>query len=871
MTQAPTFHADTYLPYMRDVAGCEQTLQELNLMWRLIDASARMNCPDEAKTILSTLAATRAGFDALEAALVRTLVQEKVGNVSKAIGTKAQYVIDIVVRNLFERTADIGFLATDGELCNYVAGLEGARSTVENRLQQYRSKYTVYDEIILLDLQGAVLANLDHDSALQCDQPLLAATLGSDGHIETFRASPLRPGKERALIYSRRMHNPQSGVIVGVLCLCFHFEEEMAGIFHSHRDDDNDAVMLLLDGSDRVIASSAPGWIANGATLPTNLQGDAAVRSFCGRQYLVRTCGSAGYQGYPGPPGWLGQVMLPLEIAFSGRPAAALQHLDAALAAGLLSHAETFCPPLHAVMTAVTTASNTIERIVWNGQLLTAGQDGTMQRLKSILDQISETGHRSDALFSSSIQALYQTVLASSMRDAQSTAHLLVDLLDRNLYERSDDCRWWALAGELRSALALPQLEAASLQKIEQVLGTINGLYTVYTRLFVYDRNGVIIASSGDSGTGAGTDSTDSADSVHTEAVVGSSIDADCLSHVLQLRSAQHYHVSGFEPSTLYDGQPTYIYHAALRAPGDEHRVIGGIGIVFDSAPELRNMLVDAIAGRRNMHAFFVHRDGVILSGTDPRHPVGTCLALDAALLQTANGESAVTISVHDGQYAIVASSASCGYREFKISDGYVEDVVAVVIESFGAVLEQVATPPVQDHAVEADLTSIGGTEYATFACGKNLFAIAATCVRQALPHADMLPTAIGARAGRIGLLDLKRDERRRDFAWVFDLAQLTTGRPGVVGPNSQVLVMELGRHTVGLLVDALHAVPSFSAAQIIPMPFALMGSSVLVTQVIKANQGALLLQLIDPERLLALLLEQELPQDEALPMRSAA
>ena len=107
---------EIFLPFMRDVSRCEQSLQELNLMWRIIESSAKMNCPTEAKTILPTMAATRAGFAKLEQELVVSLVQEKVRNVMAGIGTKAQYVIDIVVRNLFERTADIGFLATDSAI-----------------------------------------------------------------------------------------------------------------------------------------------------------------------------------------------------------------------------------------------------------------------------------------------------------------------------------------------------------------------------------------------------------------------------------------------------------------------------------------------------------------------------------------------------------------------------------------------------------------------------------------------------------------------------------------------------------------------------------------------------------------------------------
>lgn len=131
-TWAPThekelsMNLDDYLPYMRDVVRCEASLRELNLMWRVIEAMAEMNCGDDASGLLPMIAATRQGFERLERDLVDSLVRQRVDNVMAEVGTQARDVIDIVVRNLYERTADVGFLATDRELCEYVAGLRTA-------------------------------------------------------------------------------------------------------------------------------------------------------------------------------------------------------------------------------------------------------------------------------------------------------------------------------------------------------------------------------------------------------------------------------------------------------------------------------------------------------------------------------------------------------------------------------------------------------------------------------------------------------------------------------------------------------------------------------------------------------------------------
>ncbi|HQT30443.1 MAG TPA: hypothetical protein PLE48_00785 [Thiobacillus sp.] len=103
MSNASNQKNDLFLPYMRDVVRSEQSLRELNLMWRMIESSARMNPLAETQSILQTMTATRAGFDQLEHELVSSLVHEKCANVLMEIGTKAHYVIDIVVRNLYER------------------------------------------------------------------------------------------------------------------------------------------------------------------------------------------------------------------------------------------------------------------------------------------------------------------------------------------------------------------------------------------------------------------------------------------------------------------------------------------------------------------------------------------------------------------------------------------------------------------------------------------------------------------------------------------------------------------------------------------------------------------------------------------------
>jgi chemotaxis signal transduction protein len=847
MQEAGLLPIDTFLPYMRDVVRCEQSLRELNQMWRMIEASAKMNCPVEAKTILPTMAATRSGFNRLEQELVNSLVREKVGNVLAEIGTRAQYVIDIVVRNLYERTADIGFLATDRELCAYAAGLSDDDTAIRARLRAYRSKYTVYDEIILLDTEGNVLAHVDDAIPLEHSRDaLLAESLASDTYVETFRATDLRPGREKALIYSRRMMHPDTGAPVGVLCLCFHFEEEMAGIFRAHRDPEGRANMLLLDGDNRVIATADELWIPRGAVVPVNRDANPRLMVYGGREYLVRTFVAEGYQGYMGPHGWQGQVMTPVDIAFHGNAGGSLAALDTSIADGLLSHARSFCPPLYEIVTA----AETIRRVVWNGQVMTAGQHGELQKLKTILDQISETGNRSNELFAQSIRDLYETVLASSMRDVESVSALLVDLLDRNLYERSDDCRWWALTPELRHALAAGQPDATSLKEITGILDYINSLYTVYTRLFVYDTEGRILACTNAMENG--------------ESMIDKNIEPATLEAVLALQGQQQYHVTPFTANSLYAGKPTYVYHAAIRAPQDENRVVGGIGIVFDSGPEFSAMLRGALTGKEGVSALFIDRRGNVISSTDPAYLPGSQFALDPALLALENGAKASRVVVHDGHYAVMGVSVSNGYREFKVSDGYKEDVLSVVLNFFGEVRDR-STSSVSKDLTLANGVHAGGHEYATFFIEGMLLALPAENVLEALPASAISPVSMNAGRERVGVVAHHRAGESDSFVWVFDLRFLMYGVPSEIDSASQVILVSHQGRDIGLLVDELHEVPEFAASQIVPMPLATAADGLLVKKVIQANEGRVLIQALDVAQLYASLRAQTLPPPMSL------
>ena len=129
---------ETFSPYIHSVTQCKDILRDLNGTWSLISAIAEISCPKEAATILPAMEATKIGFGDLESKLTSQLVSEEIKKTCLELESKAQVSIDILVRNLYERTADIGFLATNADICNFVqAALKSEMTDIDS------SKYSV--------------------------------------------------------------------------------------------------------------------------------------------------------------------------------------------------------------------------------------------------------------------------------------------------------------------------------------------------------------------------------------------------------------------------------------------------------------------------------------------------------------------------------------------------------------------------------------------------------------------------------------------------------------------------------------------------------------------------------------------------------
>lgn len=197
------------------------------------------------------------------------------------------------------------------------------------------------------------------------------------------------------------------------------------------------------------------------------------------------------------------------------------------------------------------------------------------QEVKALAGQVSENSKRfRDVMrlrLTDSKQASEQIVgqIVKDLEGPRLTdmAQTMVQLIVRNLYERTCDCRWWATDDALWRALQEPTPEIV--QRAGERLAAINRFYTVYLNLILADSSGRIIATSNPQ--------------QFPKVARASVARTRWFAEAMQSASGDDYIVDDISKSVSHDGKAVAIYAAAVRADGRlKGAPIGVLGVVFD-------------------------------------------------------------------------------------------------------------------------------------------------------------------------------------------------------------------------------------------------------------------------------------------------
>jgi len=147
-----------------------------------------------------------------------------------------------------------------------------------------------------------------------------------------------------------------------------------------------------------------------------------------------------------------------------------------------------------------------------------------------------------------------------------------VELIDRNLYERTCDVRWWATDASVVDCAAAPSEAHAAFAS--ERLGVILGAYTVYLDLWLCSLDGTVLANG----------------RPDRYAVRGKNIAReDWFRRACQLGSGDDYVAADVMQQPLLGGAQVATYCASVREGGRARgRPLGVIAIHFDWEPQAR-------------------------------------------------------------------------------------------------------------------------------------------------------------------------------------------------------------------------------------------------------------------------------------------
>jgi hypothetical protein len=152
-----------------------------------------------------------------------------------------------------------------------------------------------------------------------------------------------------------------------------------------------------------------------------------------------------------------------------------------------------------------------------------------------------------------------------------------IDIIDRNLYERSCDVRWWATDSAVVDVCTDATAHGAA-DFATKRLGVILDSYTVYLDLWVADRSGRIVAHGRPD---------------RYRSVLGTDVShTDWFHAAIDTRSGADFAVDDVARIDLLDSSAAAIYSTAVRENGDvDGKVIGALGIFFDWEPQAQGIV----------------------------------------------------------------------------------------------------------------------------------------------------------------------------------------------------------------------------------------------------------------------------------------
>ena len=547
-----------------------------------------------------------------------------------------------------------------------------------DRLETIRRSYTLYRDLVITTADGIVIANANpntRDQVLgtcvggeQWFQRALKTASGNEYFAQDLTRSALE--NEPSLIYSTavRAHSEVNGRVIGSMGVLFDFKGESEIILKE--DLPRNSRGHILDGyfcfmtnqANSILHSSDPVAFPPGSVpyLPNShrcLDAGATSMSFLnfhGLDSILFSAKTDGYLEYPGL-NWTSHLILPRERIYNTDDSLSIE--PSALKE---LHASLILPEINrSTYKKLSLDHQNITRISLNG-IIFASQIGSKGScLTPVFDHITHTGNKVGKMMETFLDQMAVAELKSNFVGLQNFSAQAIEIIDRNLFERAADIRWWATDAQFWEALEAPGQEA--FQAACRRLRVINDSYTMYRNLILADTTGTIVACSNES-------------ELSRLAAINVS-DQRWFADALKLNNSNQYAVQDVCDSNLEATKATsLIYAGGVRSKGHPTgELLGVLGILFDWDHEAKTILNKCLpadpSGKpvEGSCACYTNAEHEIIETTAPEQfPVGTKLAFEQDYTNTLSQHKRASGTYTAGAYEyLIGSSVTKGYREY--------------------------------------------------------------------------------------------------------------------------------------------------------------------------------------------------------------
>jgi chemotaxis signal transduction protein len=554
------------------------------------------------------------------------------------------------------------------------------------------------------------------------------------------------------------------------------------------------------------------------------LNDEYKVVTFGGRDYLSKSCKTNGYQGFFGL-GWYGHVMVPIEHAFCDIDEGNFE-ISQELLLSILQHSEQFPEELKNIPIQASDIQYNLNRAIWNGNVKQSNsKNNNKQFSRALLQEIRNTGEKTKDTIGASMANLTKTMV---LGDSQFLADLILDIMDRNLYERANDCRWWALTSDFRKVLENEQISTDERAKISSILAYINDLYTVYTSLFVYDKNGVVVAVS----------------KLSQNHLIGQKLSQEWVEKTLSISDSSQYYVSDFEITPLYDAKHTYIYNAPIRSLDNEGKVLGGIGVVFDSEVQFAAMIHESLPKGANdelkegLFAVLATKEQYVIASNNAQYAAGDFFEIDKKFFELKKGESLSEIIEYDGNFYALGVQCSKGYREYKSDkDDYMNDVYSFVF-SYISDIQETKVEAVSEYTLEKDVSiesNENSMDIASFYIGSHWLGFHAEDVIESI-HIDELRSTIQLDKNHHYKGNVIYKDR---MIYVVDIQNFINENVDDKAYEEIIIIrFGAGDSLIGILVNSLGDIPEVQMNRVRPLDRYVVGDGTLIESMVFPMDG---------------------------------